>query len=382
MCELNEDNAQAQNTVRRLEELRKQYAVASNMISAGDYHIVGLKSNGTVVAVGNNSHGECCVKEWYGIAAVSAGFGHTVGLRFDGTVVAVGYNEYGQCNVSGWRDIVAISAGNFYTVGVKKDGTVVAVGKNDYGQCNVEDWQDIIAVSAREYFTIGLTSYGTVVVASNHEKGMLNVSGWRNIVAVSASESYAVGLKKDGTAVTAGCAGGNDSELNDIISVSAGSRYILCLKADGTVKLQYGGYLTDIIAISNCGNIVGEYAVGLMQDGTVVAVGNNDYGQCNVGGWKLFESIFTLEEEIKETKINFLAELEEAQRKAEEEKSRAEEEAKRKAEKEKQNKRAELFTLKFNLERELKTIKVIFSVKRKREIKERIKSIENELNKL
>ena len=36
---------------------------------------------------------------------LSAGYNHTVGLRKDGTVVAVGANEYGQCNVSDWRDI-------------------------------------------------------------------------------------------------------------------------------------------------------------------------------------------------------------------------------------------------------------------------------------
>jgi len=30
---------------------------------------------------------------------------HTVGLKTDGTVVAVGKNTDGQCNVSGWRDI-------------------------------------------------------------------------------------------------------------------------------------------------------------------------------------------------------------------------------------------------------------------------------------
>ena len=68
---------------------------------------------------------------------VSAGGSHTVGLRADGTVVAVGWNQYGQCDVSGWTDIVAISAGLSHTVGLRADGTVVAVGWNEYGQCDV-----------------------------------------------------------------------------------------------------------------------------------------------------------------------------------------------------------------------------------------------------
>ena len=81
--------------------------------------------------------------------AVAAGSFHTVGLKRDGTVVAVGSNmdynfEYtGQCDVSEWRDIVAVTAGSYHTVGLKRDGTVVAVGHNSYDQCDVSDWTDI-----------------------------------------------------------------------------------------------------------------------------------------------------------------------------------------------------------------------------------------------
>ena len=74
--------------------------------------------------------------------AVSAGDYHTVGLKADGTVVAVGDNRNGRCNVQGWSDIVAVSAGGgSHTVGLKADGTVVAVGSNSQGQCGVQDWK-------------------------------------------------------------------------------------------------------------------------------------------------------------------------------------------------------------------------------------------------
>lgn len=33
---------------------------------------------------------------------VAAGYLHTVGLKSDGTVVAVGQHDEGQCDVSGW----------------------------------------------------------------------------------------------------------------------------------------------------------------------------------------------------------------------------------------------------------------------------------------
>ena len=59
---------------------------------------------------------------------ISVGGKHTVGLKADGTVVAVRDNRYGRCAVSGWKDIVAIIAGGNHTVGLKADGTVVDVG--------------------------------------------------------------------------------------------------------------------------------------------------------------------------------------------------------------------------------------------------------------
>ena len=105
---------------------------------------VGLRSDGTVVAVGWNEYGQCDVSGWTDIVAVVARDGHTVGLRSDGTVVAAGYNGDGQCNVSGWSDIVAVAAGYSHTVGLRRDGTVVAVGSNGNGKCDVDDWKDIL----------------------------------------------------------------------------------------------------------------------------------------------------------------------------------------------------------------------------------------------
>jgi alpha-tubulin suppressor-like RCC1 family protein len=51
-----------------------------------------------------------------------------VGLRANGSVVAVGLNDNGQCDVGGWTDIIQVAAGIYHTVGLKDDGTVVAAG--------------------------------------------------------------------------------------------------------------------------------------------------------------------------------------------------------------------------------------------------------------
>jgi len=80
---------------------------------------------------------------------ISTSHHHTVGLKVNGTVIAVGHIYYGQCDTQDWRDIVAVSAGSWHTAGLKINGTVVAIGHNEYGQCNTLDWRDIGVDSER-----------------------------------------------------------------------------------------------------------------------------------------------------------------------------------------------------------------------------------------
>ena len=257
---------------------------------AGRAHTIGLKKDGTVVAVGRNNSDRCNVSDWTDIVAVNTGSFYTVGLKADGTVVAVGDNEDSQCDVSGWTDIVAISAGNNYTVGLKADGTVIAVGNNQNDQCDVSDWTDIVAISAGDCHTVGLKADGTVIAVGNNRNDRCDVSDWTDIVAVSAGDWHTVGLKADGTVVAVGDNGTRQCNVSgwmDIVAISAAGTYTVGLKADGTVVAVGSGKWwdisdwTDIVAIS-AGD---RHTVGLKADGTVVAAGLNDYGQCNVSDW-------------------------------------------------------------------------------------------------
>ena len=261
-------------------------------VSAGGFHTVDLRTDGTVVAVGYNDYGQCDVSDWRDIVSICAGPYHTVGLRSDGTVVAAGYNDYGQCDVSDWSDIASISAGRNHTMGLRSDGTVVAAGDNKYGQCDVSGWSDIVAISAGDCYTVGLKPDGTVVAAGCYnDYGQYDVSGWRDIVAVSAGAYHIVGLCADGTVMAVGdnWAGKCDvSGWSDIVSISAGDDCTVGLRSDGTVVAvgdnSYGqcdvSDWSDIVSIS-----AGVFhTVGLRSDGTVVAVGSNNYGQCDVSG--------------------------------------------------------------------------------------------------
>ena len=264
-------------------------------VSAGDSHTVGLKSDGTVVAVGDNDSGQCNVGGWSDRVAVSAGDDYTVCLKSNGMVVAVGGNVNGQF----WTDIVAISANRYHTVGLKSDGTVVAVGSDYDGQCNVGGWTDIVAVSAGLNHTVGLKSDGTVVAVGSDYDGQCNVGGWTDIVAVSAGDSHTVGLKSDGTVVAVGNNEYGECDVSgwtDIVAVSVGYYHTVGLKSNGTV-VAVGSNFYGQCDVSGWNDIVAvsagyDHTVGLKNDGTVVTAGSNASGQCDVSGWtdiKLYE---------------------------------------------------------------------------------------------
>ena len=85
--------------------------------------------DGRVAADGENRFGECNIFSWNNISAVSCGNWHTVGLRKDGSVVACGSNANGQCDVSDLGGIaVAISCGRYHTAILLNTGKVVVAG--------------------------------------------------------------------------------------------------------------------------------------------------------------------------------------------------------------------------------------------------------------
>ena len=117
------------------------------------------------------------VTGWSDITAVSSTWTHIAALRSDGTVVASGNNDFGQCDVAGWTDIVAVSAGCDFTVGLKSDGTVVICGDDKDGTLDFSSWYDIVEIDAGYYHCVGRRSDGTVVAAGQNYQGQLNTDG-------------------------------------------------------------------------------------------------------------------------------------------------------------------------------------------------------------
>lgn len=269
-------------------------------ISAGRFHTVGLKPDGTVVAVGNNDFGQLEVGGWTDIVSVSAGIFSTVGLKSDGTVVAVGYSDAVVAEISGWGNIVDIAAGGSFVLGLQSDGRAIRAGGVSGGhELNLNDWTNFVAISAESDRAVALRESGTIA-AGGLDSYEYQTSGWTNIAAIDSGESHTTGLREDGTVAVIGAATGTiaigASNWSGIVAVAAGgagdiNAFVIGLQTDGRVVMatnsrtsafELDGW-SDIVAITG-GR---DHAVGLRADGAVVAVGGNSHGQVDVDDWIL-----------------------------------------------------------------------------------------------
>jgi len=229
-------------------------------IAAGNAHTIGLRADGQLLALGDNSYGtgQTNVSGWNNILAVAAGYAHTLGLRPDGSVLGSGWTNNGQIDVGSWRNVVGLAASIISSVGLKANGTVV-VATTDASRADVGHWPGVRAIGAGEFHTLGIRSNGTVIAAGNCSSGWTDlgpcqVGAWSNIVQVAAGWYHVIGLRNDGTVIAAGSnyfGAGLVSNWNNIVAIAAGPFH----------------------------------SVGLRADGTVVATGNNAQGACDVSSW-------------------------------------------------------------------------------------------------
>ena len=101
-------------------------------IHAGEYAIGAIREDGTAVFYEENpeyNSGQYNTEGWTELTRLALGLNHTAGLRSDGTVYAVGRNDAGQCEVEDWTDVVFLAAGDNCTLGIRSDGTLLVAGE-------------------------------------------------------------------------------------------------------------------------------------------------------------------------------------------------------------------------------------------------------------
>ena len=209
---------------------------------------------------------------------------HYVGIKNDGSLIAMGKNKEGECNIQGITNVKKVSVnGASRTAFLLNDGTVKVVGLDVPGH---EDWEDIVDIASDFSGIYGFKADGTVCFAQRKPEGSLakyrkyrgtHPSEWKDIYKYfddckaidKYGRAYAYGdydtdAKLDG--------------LKDIVYIAQNSNlFLVCIKADGTLVP-----LKSEIDISKWENIISIWGsngrvVGLKADGTVICDGDINY---------------------------------------------------------------------------------------------------------
>ncbi|MCL2504184.1 MAG: cell wall-binding repeat-containing protein, partial [Coriobacteriia bacterium] len=180
------------------------------VVSAGNWHSLGIKEDGTLWAWGHSGWGRLGIGSSGGsnsknapakIGAdkwrtVSAGQNHSFGIKEDGTLWAWGVSSHGQLGIGAsgddkierspvpigaetdrWR---TASAGQLHSFGIKRDGTLWAWGVNSYGH-------------------LGDGTGGDETDANDKNAPVQVGAGAGRWITVSAGNAYSLGIKGDGS---------------------------------------------------------------------------------------------------------------------------------------------------------------------------------------
>jgi len=125
------------------------------------------------------------VSSWTDIVQVVAGGRHTVGLKSDGTVVAVGVNQFCQCNLLDWNlwsDIVVLEI----TIDIKPKNSTNIINPNSSGQIPVAILSnfdfDAPAEVDTESLTFGATGDEASLASCNLMPKDVNDDGYDDLV--------------------------------------------------------------------------------------------------------------------------------------------------------------------------------------------------------
>jgi alpha-tubulin suppressor-like RCC1 family protein len=236
---------------------------------------------------------------------------HALALRSDGAVIAWGQNNHGQCNVPALppSPVIQVFAESNASYVRLADGSLIGWGQNDWGQTNIPTpppGVGYVSIDHGTNFALAIRTDGECIAWGSNQWGELNVPALPpgttyQLAAGGYGRSYA--YRSDGVIVAWGTNVVPEETLPPLlpsgascVQLVAGFRLGAALLSDGTV-LRWGYPLFDVDYVGTSAPLTTpgglyvdvargyEHTLTLTYNGEVQAWGNNLDGQASVPSW-------------------------------------------------------------------------------------------------
>lgn len=275
-------------------------------VEAGDAHLIALRSDGTVVAWGNNTYGQCNIQQPAGVGAVqvAATLGMSYALLSNGHVITAGLPQAGENLVPplpAGLSYLSVASGGLHAMAVRSDGQLIAWGDNQLGQCNVPPlpfgMTYILAAGGLSH-SIALRSDGSLVTWGAPDFGLSQpppLLPGEYVLSLRCGNNHTVALLSSGRVMAWG---NNSFEQAYVPTRPPQQRHVLAaagynntgaLLSDGSIQLWgedlYGQSTlpSSLVGYSwrrlECGWV---HTGALRDDGQLFLWGDNIWGKCNV----------------------------------------------------------------------------------------------------
>ena len=246
-------------------------------IAAGSGHVLALKIGGTIDGWGDNNYGQVSGPESVTNAtAVAVGLLHSLVLKADGTVQAFGYAGDGATTIpANLSNVIAIACGQRHSLALKADGSVIAWGLD--GNQQVGGSRGVVGTVINSNDTT--LQLSKILPAGS---GTLYYDGPEGEVELSytsdGSDTLTVtgdtGALSQGMSVRSGAVVG-PAGLTNVVGIAAGEFHSLAVISDGTVVAwgkSDGGECTPPVGLNGVSKVAAgsNYSLALKTDGTLV----------------------------------------------------------------------------------------------------------------
>jgi Ca2+-binding RTX toxin-like protein len=237
-----------------------------------NYGFAAIKSDGSVVAWGQNSFVPESLNGVIDVTQIYSNYDFFVALRTDGSVVPIGsqgINADTLKKLDGTVDVTSISSTYYSFAALRADGSVVTWGSKNgtnYGGDSsavakqLDGTIDVTSIKSNAYSFAAILADGSVVTWGNPSSGgnsnpvAKELDGTIDVTSVVSGSSSFAAIRTDGSVVTWGdsSSGGNSSSVAkqldgtiDVTAVVTNNSAFAAIRADGSVvtwgNSSYGG---------------------------------------------------------------------------------------------------------------------------------------------